>query len=109
MFKGIFPKRSPKVVLEHRTERAGSGLPEQATSGNGDDETINQFCFRHEKKLDKESLRLVILAESEKRILFDSETVLPVNTPGVPAKAPLSNCGRFQMSSRRPGPAGDWF
>lgn len=38
------------------------------------------------------------MAESERRLLFDSETVLPVNTPDIPAKTPLSNCGRFRVN-----------
>lgn len=58
----------------------------------------SDYSFCHDKKLGKESLRLVILAESERRLLFDSETVLPVNTPDIPAKTPLSNCGRFRVN-----------
>lgn len=96
MLKSIFPKkpqkRPPALVITD-----GGNVSKQA-----EDEMINHFCFRHEKKLNKESLRLVVLAESERRLLFDSETVLPINTPGVPAKAPLSSCGHFQFLRHRP-------
>ncbi|VDM23601.1 unnamed protein product, partial [Wuchereria bancrofti] len=91
MLKSVFPKRSKKRPLEHITNDDGNFLKKE-----DEDEVVNKFCFCHDKKLGKESLRLVILAESERRLLFDSETVLPVNTPDISAKTPLSNCGRFR-------------
>uniref|UniRef100_A0A8L7TAE1 UDENN FNIP1/2-type domain-containing protein n=1 Tax=Brugia malayi TaxID=6279 RepID=A0A8L7TAE1_BRUMA len=94
MLKSVFPRRSKKRPLEHVTNDSGNFL----NKADGEDEVINKFCFCHDKKLSKESLRLVILAESERRLLFDSETVLPVNTPDIPAKTPLSNCGRFRVN-----------
>uniref|UniRef100_A0A0R3RMS2 Uncharacterized protein n=1 Tax=Elaeophora elaphi TaxID=1147741 RepID=A0A0R3RMS2_9BILA len=94
MLKSVFPRRSKKRPLEH----VGSDGSNFLKKANGEDEVINQFCFCHDKKLGKESLRLVILAESERRLLFDSETVLPVNTPDIPAKTPFSNCGRFRVN-----------
>ncbi|CAG9532523.1 unnamed protein product [Cercopithifilaria johnstoni] len=98
MLKSVFPIRSKKRPLEHIGCDGNNFLKKT----NGEDEVINQFCFCHDKKLGKESLRLVILAESERRLLFDSETVLPVNTPDIPAKTPLSNCGRFRFLRHRP-------
>ncbi|VIO86558.1 Uncharacterized protein BM_BM5538 [Brugia malayi] len=98
MLKSVFPRRSKKRPLEHVTNDSGNFL----NKADGEDEVINKFCFCHDKKLSKESLRLVILAESERRLLFDSETVLPVNTPDIPAKTPLSNCGRFRFLRHRP-------
>ncbi|EJW73531.1 hypothetical protein WUBG_15562 [Wuchereria bancrofti] len=93
MLKSVFPKRSKKRPLEHITNDDGNFLKKE-----DEDEVVNKFCFCHDKKLGKESLRLVILAESERRLLFDSETVLPVNTPDISAKTPLSNCGRFRVN-----------
>ncbi|VDK79177.1 unnamed protein product [Litomosoides sigmodontis] len=98
MLKSVFPMRWKKQQLEH----VGSDGNNFLKKASGEDEVINQFCFCHDKKLDKESLRLVILAESERRLLFDSETVLPVNTPHIPTKTPLSNCGRFRFLRHRP-------
>ncbi|KAM3726436.1 Folliculin-interacting protein [Dirofilaria immitis] len=98
MLKSVFPRRSKKRPLEHVSSDGGNFLNE----ANGENGVINQFCFCHDKKLDKESLRLIILAESERRLLFDSETVLPVNTPDIPAKTPFSNCGRFRFLRHRP-------
>ncbi|KAL3982033.1 Folliculin-interacting protein middle domain family protein [Acanthocheilonema viteae] len=98
MLKSVFPIWSKKRPLEH----VGSDGNNFLKTTSGEDEVINQFCFSHDKKLGKESLRLVILAESERRLLFDSETVLPVNTPDIPAKTPLSNCGRFRFLRHRP-------
>uniref|UniRef100_A0A915PVT7 Ubiquitin-like domain-containing protein n=1 Tax=Setaria digitata TaxID=48799 RepID=A0A915PVT7_9BILA len=98
MLKSVFPKRSKKRPLEYPIN-GGNNLLKRT---DGEDEVIKQFCFCHDKKLGKESLRLVILAESERRLLFDSETVLPVNTPDIPTKAPLSNCGRFRFLRHRP-------
>uniref|UniRef100_A0A8R1TUH5 UDENN FNIP1/2-type domain-containing protein n=1 Tax=Onchocerca volvulus TaxID=6282 RepID=A0A8R1TUH5_ONCVO len=98
MLKSVFPRRSKKRPLEHVISDNGKCLKET----NGENEMIKQFCFCHDKKLGKESLRLVILAESERRLLFDSETVLPVNMPDIPAKTPFSNCGRFRFLRHRP-------
>uniref|UniRef100_A0A9J2PGW0 Folliculin-interacting protein middle domain-containing protein n=1 Tax=Ascaris lumbricoides TaxID=6252 RepID=A0A9J2PGW0_ASCLU len=58
-------------------------------------------CCRHERTLEKEHMRLVVIAESERRLLFDSETVLPAQAPGIPPTAPLSSCGRFKFLRHR--------
>ncbi|EJD75443.1 hypothetical protein LOAG_17408 [Loa loa] len=97
MLKSVFPRRSKKRPLKHVSDNTGNFLKKT----DGDDEVINKFCFSHDKRLGKESLRLVILAESERRLLFDSETVLPVNTSDISTKTPLSNCGRFRFLRHR--------
>ncbi|VDM38812.1 unnamed protein product [Toxocara canis] len=61
-----------------------------------------EFCScRQESTLTKEHMRLVVIAESERRLLFDSDTVLPAHAPGVPPTAPLSSCGRFKFLRHR--------
>ncbi|VDO10174.1 unnamed protein product, partial [Brugia timori] len=75
MLKSVFPRRSKKRPLEHVTNDSGNFL----NKADGEDEVINKFwlanfmkiylldhlrlSFCHDKKLSKESLRLVILAE----------------------------------------------
>ncbi|VDK49840.1 unnamed protein product [Anisakis simplex] len=45
-------------------------------------------------------MRLVILNE-ERRLLFDSETVIPAQSPGIPPTAKPSQCGRFKLLRHR--------
>uniref|UniRef100_A0A0N5AH85 UDENN FNIP1/2-type domain-containing protein n=1 Tax=Syphacia muris TaxID=451379 RepID=A0A0N5AH85_9BILA len=61
-----------------------------------DDETVNNFCNWKDMKLEEDHLRLVVMTENEKRLLFDSETVLAVSSTSTPPpNSQLSKCQRF--------------
>ncbi|VDN02992.1 unnamed protein product [Thelazia callipaeda] len=98
--KNLIPKRPKKQVLEPTINNDCVVLRE-ANEDRKVEEVIDQFCVCHDKKLGKESLRLVVLAECERRLLFDSETVLPVNSSDISARGPISNCGRFRFLRHR--------
>uniref|UniRef100_A0A915C7G0 UDENN FNIP1/2-type domain-containing protein n=1 Tax=Parascaris univalens TaxID=6257 RepID=A0A915C7G0_PARUN len=91
--KGSFRRRNDKIIL---------GTGEASISETSErEQQINEFCCRQERTLEKEHMRLVVIAESERRLLFDSETVLPAQAPGIPPTAPLSSCGRFKFLRHR--------
>ncbi len=51
------------------------------------------------RPLDADSLRVVVLKETDQKLLFDSATVLPVphDPKDRPSRGRLSPCGRFQV------------
>lgn len=59
------------------------------------------FCSSwKDMKLNESHLRLVVMTENEKRLLYDSETVLPNNSGcSVPPNSQLSKCQRFHVST----------
>lgn len=105
LLKVLFPKRyfKPPVLPEEPFDPGDVETGEIADERIEDDETVSTFCNLKEMKLTDEHLRLVVITENEKRVLFDSNTVLPVTSLKCPPpKSQLSKCQKFYLLRHQP-------
>ncbi|VDN57759.1 unnamed protein product [Dracunculus medinensis] len=69
LLKNLFPK---KIIQSNK-------LPNEENVIFPDNITDNEFCIRRKEFLREDQLRLIVIAETNFRLLFDSSTVLSLN------------------------------
>uniref|UniRef100_A0A1I7XRV2 UDENN FNIP1/2-type domain-containing protein n=1 Tax=Heterorhabditis bacteriophora TaxID=37862 RepID=A0A1I7XRV2_HETBA len=88
----------PQMPLSGRgtaVEQRPSGLPSIPVQ-TPRSQVFDSLCCTRDRKLNPDMLRMV-LVEADQRVLFDSETIVPVSQRIIPG-AQISSCRKFQVS-----------
>ncbi|MFH4982098.1 hypothetical protein AB6A40_008807 [Gnathostoma spinigerum] len=97
LFKHLLPRRSLRGGCEKRVSPSND---EHNNRGEFETPLFGDLCYKREYTLTKNDLRLVIISENERRLLYDSETVQLAKSGDVASSTP-SSCGQFLFLRHR--------